>query len=87
MNKFIVMTAAAPMPSSCKGGYRRVAVVETDGENMPKQIHPNHKSVVRIVTTWEKLNVGTTDRCAYQRALAAANVLAQRLNAEVEATA
>ena len=55
MTKFIVMTAQASMPSSCKGRYGRVAVIETNGENMPKQIHPNHKAVKRIVKLWDRL--------------------------------
>ena len=82
MAKFVVMTAAAKMPSSVKARYRRVAVVETDGESVPRQIHPNHRAVKRIVRTWERLNVGLTTRSAYYRALAEANVLAAQLNAE-----
>lgn len=37
--RYVVMTAAACMPSSCWGRYRRVAVVEVrDGAEKPKQI-------------------------------------------------
>lgn len=80
--RYIVMTAAAAMPSSCKfGEYRRVAVVECNPEveQAPKQIHPRHKAVARIVATWERLNVGTTSRCAYRQALAAACALVDEL--------
>ena len=80
-DKYIVMTAAACMPSSCWGTYRRVAVIETNGVDMPKQINYRHKAVVSIVDTWEKLNVGSTARCAYQRALVEARYIARELNA------
>jgi hypothetical protein len=82
MTRFIVMTAAAHMPSSCKGTYRRVAVVETDlreGEN-PKFIGDRAKGVVRIVETWERLNCGKTERSAYAKALAEAELKCARMN-------
>lgn len=82
MNKFIVMTAAACMPSSCKGKYGKVAVVETDGENIPKQIHPNHKAVKRIVQVWDRRFWGTTDRCAFHLAKKQAEELVEKLNKE-----
>jgi hypothetical protein len=58
-----------------------VAVVEcaTPGV-VPKQIHPRHKTVARIVKTWECLFDGETDRCQYARALAKAERLADELN-------
>ena len=74
------MTAKEAMPSSCWGTYGKIAVVRTDGKNMPKQINPRHKSVKSIVKIWRKLNVGTTDRCAYNVALKKANLLADLLN-------
>lgn len=79
--RFIVMTAAACMPGSCWGRYGKVAVVETDGVNMPNQIHPRHKAVKAIVRTWDRLNIGHTSRCAFRRGLAEAHALADRLNA------
>lgn len=83
IDRFVVMTAAANMPASCKFGvYRRVAVVETDGEHMPKQINPRHKVVKRIVQTWERLNVGLTERCAFSVAYREAKQLAAELNAK-----
>ncbi len=79
----IVMTASAHMPSSCKGTYRRVAVVEVaDPANPPKMISERAKGVVKIVRIWERLNVGKTTKCAYAVAFAEANALAAELNRE-----
>jgi hypothetical protein len=78
--RFVVMDAAAPMPNSCWGTYRRVAVVETDGEHLPRQIHPRHRAVRRIVRTWERQHVGKTCRSAFYEAKRAAQALADRLN-------
>lgn len=77
-----MLTAAAPMPRSCWGRYRRIAVVELcDGfAGRPKMISPRARGVVRIVQTWERLHVGITERGAYQRALVEARALAERLN-------
>jgi hypothetical protein len=75
------MTAAAKMPSSLKfGRYGKIAVVETDGINMPKQINPRHKSVKRVVEVWDRLNIGITDRCAFKVALREATAMADRMN-------
>jgi len=81
MSRFIVMDRTAHMPSSARGEYRRVAVVETDlpeGEE-PKMISERARGVVRLVRTWERLNVGKTERCAFQRALSEAYELAESL--------
>lgn len=80
--RYLVMSAAAPMPRSCWGRYRRVAVVELrDGfAGAPKMISSRARGIARIVETWERLHVGTTERGAYQRALAEARTLAERLN-------
>ena len=80
-DRYIVMTAYACMPNSCWGTYRRVAVVETDGIKMPKQINARRRDVVSIVRTWERLNVGSTDRCAYRKAMAEAQRIAREMNA------
>ena len=82
MNKYIVMTARCKMPNNCKGGlnYYRVAVVETDGINMPKQIHPYHRNVKQIVWIRNKLYRGTTDKCAFAIAKKEAEELCERLN-------
>lgn len=81
MDRFIVMTAQAKMPASCWGRYGKVAVVERSGDLIPRAIHPRHKSVRRIVAVWDRQHVGSTDRCAFARSLAAAEELAEELNA------
>ena len=58
----------------------RVAVVECTEGMDPKQIHPRHKAVKRIVQTWECLYVGSTPKCQYSCALTEANALADILN-------
>jgi len=81
---FIVATASAHMPNSCWGTYRRVAVLEIDPSATPaggpKMISERARGVVRIVETWEALNVGKTERCAYRVALAEAEAMAEHLN-------
>lgn len=85
--KYVVMSSSANMPNSCWGVYRRVAVVEIDpealpaGRETPYAISPHYRGVVRIVRTWERLNVGRTDACAYRVAFAEAESLAASLNA------
>lgn len=85
--KFIVMQAAACMPGNCWGRYRRVAVVEvTDGfKGRPAMISARARGVARVVALWDKQSVGKTARCAFQRALAEAVALCDRLNAEAVA--
>ena len=87
MTRFIVMSRSAHMPPGCWGEYRRVAVVETTlpAPFEPRMISERSTGVVRIVDTWEKLNVGTSDRCAYAKALAEAEALADKLNNERQA--
>lgn len=73
MNHFIIQTAAAHMPAKCWGKYRRIAIIEvTSGVERVSMISDRAKGVVRVVRTWERLFSGTTDRCAYRRALAEA---------------
>lgn len=78
---FIVMDSAARMPGTCWGRYRRVAVVEAVKGTSPKMISERAIGVVKVVETWEKLNVGTTERCAFERAMAVAREMAAELNA------
>jgi hypothetical protein len=78
---YIVQTAAANMPSSCWGTYRRVAVLEVnDGLTRVAMISERARGVKRIVVLYDRLNVGKTDRCAYARALRNAYALTDRLN-------
>jgi hypothetical protein len=70
------------MPNSCWGTYRRVALLEVeDGVDRVAMISWRARGVICIVRTWEKLNVGITERCAFNRALAEANKMAAKLNA------
>ncbi len=80
--EFIVRTAAAHMPNSCWGVYRRVAVLEVIKGTVPAMISSRARGVVRVVATWERRNVGSTDRCAYERAVSAARAMAAELTAE-----
>jgi hypothetical protein len=83
MHRYIIKTASAKMPNSCWGTYRRVAVLEVDGGVREPRIIREGKGV-RIIRTWEKLSVGKTERCAYQRALAEAAETKQLLEQRVE---
>lgn len=87
MPRYIVKTASAQMPKSCWGIYRRVGVLKVaDGvSDADVSIDPRRRGVLEVVQTWEKCSVGTTARCAYQRALAEAEALAAELNAAVAA--
>lgn len=77
---YIIQTAAACMPARCWGRYRRVAVLEvTGGVTRVAMISSRARGVVRVVSTWERLSVGKTTRCAYQRALLEARELVAEL--------
>lgn len=79
---FIVQTATAKMPSTCKGRYRRVALIEVEvGYTEVSMISPHARGVVRIVDTWERCHAGGIDT-AYARALAEAKTMAAALNAQ-----
>lgn len=77
---FVVLDKAAKMPNSCWGKYRRVAVLEVRAGSIPAMISRRARGVVRVVATWERCNVGKTDRCAFDRALSEAHDLARQLN-------
>lgn len=77
---YVVLTAQAKMPTSCMGRYGRVAVIKTDGVNMPKHINPRHNTVKGIVQIWDRLFWGTSNKCAFARAVTAAKALAEDLN-------
>lgn len=82
MKKYIVMSAQERMPTTCWGNYSKVAVVELEpGTNStPKMISERAKGIKRIVQIWRRLYVGKTDRCAFSRARAEAEVWANELN-------
>lgn len=82
----IVVTKSASMPASCKGNYRKVAVIDvpywlTWNENyQPAMISERCKDVLRIIRDYGPQSVGKTERCGYQRALASARQLATDYN-------
>jgi hypothetical protein len=79
---FIVQTATAKMPSSCKGRYRRVAVIEVEpGIEQVAMISPHARGAVRVVETWERLHAEGVNT-AYARALTEAKALAEKLTRE-----
>jgi len=83
--RFVVLDRTARMPANCYGRYRRVGVVEVTPEvqrsgREPKMLSQRALDVRRVVKTWERLYWGSTERCAYQRALAEAEELAENLN-------
>ena len=87
---FIVMTASAKVSGKLRqygGQYRHVAVVEVDPSvcDFPAMISTRAKGVVRIVSDSGALKVGTTERCAWFRAVSEANALATKLNSNVPA--
>ena len=81
--EYIVWSSSAKMPIKCWGVYRRVAVLEVlPGVRSVSMISDRAKGVLRVVATWERCRVGTTDRCATSRAEAAAIALADKLTRE-----
>lgn len=81
---WVVMTSSAQMPSSCRGRYRRVALVQLCQEYTAKNLRPamisDRARGVLQVRDLGKHSVGRTDRCAYARALASAAAMAEQLN-------
>lgn len=80
---WIVMTSAAKMPSSCRGKYRNVALVEIEDIDNPPATIREQRGVLRI-QHWGAHNVGKTDRCAYRRMLANAETVAAMRNIKEE---
>jgi len=74
----IIKTSTAAMPSSCKGRYAHVAILEVEEGALDHEvaIDDRRKAVHGIVQTWESRNVGKTPACAYGRALAEARAAA-----------
>jgi hypothetical protein len=86
---YIVMTACAKMPGSCRGTYRRVAVLNVlsydyNRDWRPAMISDRARGVYRVIDLGHH-SVGKTERCAYQRALARAEQMAHDLNAAGDA--
>lgn len=75
IRRWALMTSAAKMPQKCWGKYRNVAVVEIHSEGqMPSAIDSRRKNVLAIPFYRGKLNVGKTEACAYNIALADAQL-------------
>jgi len=63
--------------------YRTVAVLEVDnGVEDVAAISERSRGVRRIVRVWPRLNVGSTERCAYANGLREAEALARKMNAQ-----
>ncbi len=78
---YIVQTAAAHMPNSCWGNYGKVAVLEVDeGVEQVAMISERARGCHRIVSLWDRLNIGKTDRCAFRQAIKEAEEEAAILN-------
>jgi hypothetical protein len=83
---WIVSTSSAHMPNSCKGTYRNVALLKLSqhyaaNDLLPKMLSIRARGVLDIVHLGHH-NVGSTARCAYQRALRRADQMAKDLNAQ-----
>jgi hypothetical protein len=79
--EFIVMTASAQMPASCKGRYGKVAVCEVAKGVWPKMISERARGMVRIVSLQQPLHMGG-ERSAFAIAKADAERLVKGLNLE-----
>ena len=78
---YIVKSSRAKMPSSCWGHYGRVALLKVEaGIERVSMISPRARGVIEVVKTWEKLHLGKTERCAFERALREAENMAAALN-------
>lgn len=84
MPAYIVMTASAHMPSSCKGRYRRVALCRVaDPQNPPRMISNRARGMLEIIQTWERCNATTHGgNTAFDRAMREAAERATQLNTE-----
>ncbi len=80
--EYRIQTAAARMPGSCWGRYGKIGVVEVEAgyEKPIKMISDRARGVVRVVRIWDRLHMGTTQRCAYARAMAEARRLVNDLS-------
>ncbi len=83
----IVYTASASMPSSCKGNYRKVYILDVPywlaaqhqlGKWAPRAC--NSKEVHRIIRDYGPRSVGKTERCAYQQTLKEARETVMNIN-------
>ena len=87
-NQWVVLSSSARMPSSCKGNYRNVALVKltidfAEAGKRPAILTERADGCIRIIHLG-RYHVGGTRRGAFQRAVADAEVRADRLNAGLE---
>jgi len=89
MEKYQVMTSAFRQPGSWKWKHPRanVAIVKVNiieclrrGIDGPKQIHPRHKTIEKIIDHSEGLYNGSTDRCQFNKELYKLMNKAEELN-------
>ena len=82
--QYIIMTARTRMPGNCFGSgyYHKVAVVRLspDFEGVPKMISERARGVEEIVYFQDRLYKGSTQRCAFAKALSEAKALCSSLN-------
>lgn len=65
----VVISSSEHMPNSCKGTYRRLAILTVYPDSVPHEISERPKCVIQVIRGWRKLNVGSTGKCAFNRAL------------------
>jgi hypothetical protein len=78
---YIVQSASAAMPLSCKGRYRRVGVLRVEAElDHVSMISTRARGCHEVVRTWERLHADGVNT-AYGRALIEARAYCATLNA------
>ena len=83
MSRFIVKDLHAA--KTCWGTYRRIAVLEVEDD--VKEVHmisERARGVLRVVATWERLWVGSSRRCAFEKAMEEAHEMAEDLNSPLQ---
>lgn len=73
-----ILVSSARMPSSCRGRYARIGIVQSP-VNAPAPTRICTTKVHTVVRTWESLHVGKTEACEFERALKAAEAELVRL--------
>lgn len=81
--EWILKTSSAKMPSSCRGIYKKLAIMEVEKGYEPPSISLRHKQVKQIFKLWEPLFQGKTEKSEYFRYKKKAEELVAKLNAGV----
>jgi hypothetical protein len=76
---YYVIVSQAKMPSSCKGRYGRVGLIQVDPYYSEPRIIRDTKHAT-VIATWEKCFWGITNRCALRQAAERAVDWADELN-------